>query len=81
METRSPITSDDRNVRARAWWRPRSRWRTDPPSDEASVVELLRAELVPLYLEYVEDHVPRLEAMGRDDLAAAFEEWRRQLLA
>ena len=56
-------------------------WRTDPPSDEAAVAELLRAELVPLYLEYVEDHAPRLEAMGRDDLAAAFEEWRRQLLA
>jgi hypothetical protein len=56
-------------------------WRTDPPSDEAEVAELLGAELVPLYLEYVEDHLPRLEAMGRDDLAAAFEEWRRQLLA
>ena len=56
-------------------------WRTDPPSDEAQVAELLRSELVPLYLEYVEDHAPRLEAMGRDDLAEAFEEWRRQLLA
>ena len=56
-------------------------WRTDPPSDRAAVAELLRAELVPLYLEYVEDHVQRLEAMGRDDLAAAFQEWRRQLLA
>jgi hypothetical protein len=56
-------------------------WRTDPPSDEATVAELLRAELLPLYLEYVEDHARRLEAMGRDDLAGAFEEWRRQLLA
>ena len=56
-------------------------WRTDPPSDRAAVAELLRAELVPLYLEFVEDHVQRLEAMGRDDLAGAFEEWRRQLLA
>jgi hypothetical protein len=55
-------------------------WRTDPPSDEATVVELLRAELVPLYLEYVEDHWQRLEAMGRNDLADAFAEWRRQLL-
>jgi hypothetical protein len=56
-------------------------WRTDPPSDEAEVAELLRGELVPLYLEYVDDHAPRLEAMGRDDLARAFVEWRRQLLA
>jgi hypothetical protein len=56
-------------------------WRTDPPSDEAEVAELLRAELVPLYLDYVEDHAPRLEAMGRGDLAGAYEEWRRQLLA
>ena len=56
-------------------------WRTDPPSDLAAVAGLLRAELVPLYLEYVEDHAPRLEAMGRDDLTRAFEEWRRQLLA
>jgi hypothetical protein len=57
------------------------RWRTDAPSDQATVVELLRAELVPLYLEYVDDHAPRLEAMGRGDLARAFEEWRRQLVA
>lgn len=56
-------------------------WRTDPPSDKAAVAELLRAELVPLYLEYVEDHAPRLQAMGRGDLASAYEEWRRQLLA
>ena len=56
-------------------------WRTDPPFDEAEVAELLRSELVPLYVEYVEDHAPRLEAMGRDDLTSAFEEWRTQLLA
>jgi hypothetical protein len=56
-------------------------WRTDPPSDRAAVVELLGAELVPLYLEYIDDHTKRLQAMGRDDLAAAFEEWRKQLLA
>ena len=56
-------------------------WRTDPPSDEATVAELLRAELVALYLEYIEDHSRRLQAMGRGDLASAYEEWRRQLLA
>ena len=56
-------------------------WRTDPPSDEATVAELLRAEVVALYVEYVEDHERRLQEMGRDDLAAAFGEWRRALLA
>jgi hypothetical protein len=56
-------------------------WRTDPPADPASIVELLRAELVPLYVEYVDDHAPRLQAMGRGDLASAYDEWRNQLLA
>jgi hypothetical protein len=56
-------------------------WRTEPPSDDAAVAELLRAELVPLYLEYVEDHARRLQVMKRGDLASAYEQWRRQLLA
>lgn len=56
-------------------------WRTDPPSDQAAVVELLREQLVPLYLEYLDDHTPRLCAMGREDLATAFGHWREQLLA
>jgi hypothetical protein len=55
-------------------------WRTDPPSDQAAVVELLRDEMLPLYLEYVEDHIERLSSMGRGDLAGAFEDWRAQLL-
>jgi hypothetical protein len=56
-------------------------WRTDPPADRTAVVELLDAELVPLYLEYVDDHSQRLREMGRGDLASAFEEWHKQLLA
>ena len=28
-----------------------------------------------------DDHSQRLQAMGRDNLAGAFAEWRRQLLA
>jgi predicted nucleotidyltransferase len=56
-------------------------WRTDPPADREAVVELLGAELVPLYLEYVDDHSQRLREMGRSDLADAFEEWHKQLLA
>jgi hypothetical protein len=56
-------------------------WRTDPPADQAAVVELLRDEMLPLYLEYVDDHIRRLSSMGRGDLAGAFEDWRAQLLA
>jgi len=56
-------------------------WRTAPPSEPAAVVELLDAQLVPLYLEYIDDHERRLQAMGRGDLATAFDEWREQLRA
>lgn len=54
-------------------------WRTAPPADEAGVAELLRAELVPLYLELIDDHVPRLAGLGETELADAFTRWRRQL--
>lgn len=56
-------------------------WRTDPASDRTIVIELLREQLVPLYLEFVDDHIGRLLELGRDDLAIAFGDWRRQLLA
>lgn len=56
-------------------------WRTAPPSEREAVIELLRAEMVPLYLEYVDDHIGRLGSMGRGDLADAFKDWRAQLLA
>jgi hypothetical protein len=56
-------------------------WRTDPPSQPAAIVDLLHEGMVPLYLEYVDDHIERLGSMGRGDLADAFEDWRAQLLA
>ena len=56
-------------------------WRTDPPSDQTTLVGLLREQLVPLYIDYIDDHIRRLREMGRGDLAAAFEQWREQLLA
>ena len=56
-------------------------WRTDPPADQATLVELLREQLVPLYAEFIDDHLDHLHEMGCDDLANAFEEWREQLLA
>jgi hypothetical protein len=56
-------------------------WRTDPPSEPAAVVELLGEQMLPLYLEYVDDHIGRLRSMDRGDLAGSFEDWRAQLLA
>jgi predicted nucleotidyltransferase len=56
-------------------------WRADPPSDRAKVSELLREQLMPLYLEYIDDHIDRLGCLGRDDLAGAFAQWRGDLLA
>jgi hypothetical protein len=56
-------------------------WRTDPPANRTTLVGLLREQLVPLYVEYIDDHIRRLSEIGRADLAAAFEEWREQLLA
>ena len=33
-----------------------------------------------LYLHYLDDHIGRLGALRRVELAAAFEEWRRRLV-
>ena len=54
-------------------------WRDEPP-EPADAVALLEAEMVVLYLYYLDDHIARLGAVGREDLAAAFEEWRRRLV-
>lgn len=56
------------------------RWRTTPTDPDAAA-ELLRRELLPLYLEYLDDHITRLGRLGADDLAADFTAWRRQLTA
>jgi hypothetical protein len=32
--------------------------------------------MAPLYVHYIEDHVVRLESLGREDLAASFRAWR-----
>jgi predicted nucleotidyltransferase len=53
-------------------------WRTAPP-DSTVALPLLAGEMMPLYLAYVEDHVSRLAALGRRDLARAFEDWRHRL--
>jgi len=54
------------------------RWRTAAP-DPAVAAELLQQELLPLYLQYLDDHIARLHELGADDLAADFTAWRRQL--
>jgi predicted nucleotidyltransferase len=55
-------------------------WRSEPPSADGSAVELLRAQIVALYLEYIDDYITRLRGFGREDLAGAFVEWRTRLV-
>jgi hypothetical protein len=57
------------------------RWRTVPPGDDRSAADVLRRELVPLYVHYLDDHIARLAALGKPDLATAFGRWKDRLLA
>ena len=54
-------------------------WRNAPP-DDAAAAPLLDAEMVPLYLHYIDDHTERLAALGRAELAGAFALWRERIL-
>jgi hypothetical protein len=56
-------------------------WRERAPDDPEAVGALVGRELIPLYLHYIDDHVGRLDAAGRHDLAARFRRWRARLLA
>jgi hypothetical protein len=56
-------------------------WRLAPPEDTDAAATLLGRDLIPLYLRYIDDHTPRLMAVGRADLARSFEQWRDRLLA
>jgi predicted nucleotidyltransferase len=55
-------------------------WREAPPEDDSTAVNLLREQLLPLYLQYIDDHIARLAAVGRPDLAGDFVEWRARLV-
>jgi hypothetical protein len=55
-------------------------WRNEPPGEEPATA-LLQDGMIPLYLHYIDDHVARLASIGRTDLADAFGEWRRRILA
>jgi len=56
-------------------------WRTGVRFDEHTAIDLLDRQLVPLYRHYIEDHMARLAALGREDLAQAFRGWRERLIA
>jgi hypothetical protein len=55
-------------------------WRRQPPpGDEAAA--LLSQQLIPLYVQYLDDHITRLDATGSHRLAGRFRRWRGRLLA
>ena len=55
-------------------------WRFEPPADEEATA-LLGRELIPLYVQYIDDHVARLHAIDRHRLAGRFQRWKARLLA
>lgn len=54
-------------------------WRTGPPPAEHAAA-LLSDGFVPLYDDYLTDHITRLAAMGEAELADRFDRWRSRLL-
>jgi predicted nucleotidyltransferase len=54
-------------------------WRTSQPTDEVAVVALLRDQMVSLYLDYIADHITRLDSLGETELAGAFRDWHKRL--
>jgi len=56
-------------------------WRREPPADPDAAAALAGRELVPLYLQYIDDHIARLTDAGRPDLSERFRRWRASLLA
>ena len=55
-------------------------WRTAAPSDEEAAAELLRKQMVPLYLHFIDDHIRRLSSLAETRLVDAFGEWRDRLV-
>ena len=55
-------------------------WRLVPPADDEATA-LLSRELIPLYVQYIDDHITRLHAVNRHRLAGSFHRWRTRLLA
>jgi hypothetical protein len=57
------------------------RWRVVAPHNSAEATALLEAELMSLYVHFIDDHVARVVRAGRLDLAAGLEAWRARLVA
>jgi hypothetical protein len=55
-------------------------WRRERPADDAAT-ELLSQELIPLYVQYLEDHIARLQAVNCGQLAGRFQRWQGRLVA
>jgi hypothetical protein len=55
-------------------------WRITPPTDDEASAALLREQIVPLYLHYIDDHITRLGSRGQVELVTAFQEWRGRLV-
>ena len=55
-------------------------WRLEPPADDEAIA-LLGRELIPLYVQYLDDHITRLHAVNHHRLADSFRQWRTRLLA
>jgi hypothetical protein len=55
-------------------------WRQRPPTDPEAAAAHVGRELIPLYVRYIDDHIARLAAADRRDLAARFRHWRARLL-
>lgn len=55
-------------------------WRLEAPADDEATA-LLDRELIPLYVQYIDDHITRLRAVHRYQLAGSFHRWRTRLLA
>jgi hypothetical protein len=56
-------------------------WRTAPPTDQPAAFELLREQLLPLYLHYIDDHIERLDSIREAELARGFRKWRDRLVS
>jgi len=54
-------------------------WRLEPPA-AGEATALLGRELIPLYLEYIDDHIARLHTVNHHRLAGRFQRWRLRLL-
>jgi len=54
-------------------------WRDSAPTDQYEAIALLRQQVIPLYAQYIDDHIERLTRLGEVELARSFEEWRHRL--